>query len=39
MDSPVREYQPGTWGPAPRAEDVVPPGGWADPMMPEAAHV
>ena len=36
MNAPVREYEPGSWGPAPRAEDIVPPGGWADPTMPEA---
>jgi len=35
IDSPVREYEPGTWGPAPRATDVVPPGGWADPTVQE----
>ena len=27
---PVREYEPGTWGPTHRAGDIVPPGGWVD---------
>jgi glucose-6-phosphate 1-dehydrogenase len=36
MHAPIREYEPGTWGPAHRAEDVVPSGGWANPEM-EAA--
>ena len=31
MNTPVREYEPGTWGPADRAQDVAPPGGWANP--------
>ncbi len=40
MKMPVREYEPGTWGPAERAEDIVPPGGWADPAADEvvSAH-
>jgi glucose-6-phosphate 1-dehydrogenase len=33
IDSPVREYEPGTWGPAPRDGDLVPPGGWANPVL------
>jgi len=33
---PVREYEPGTWGPADRGGDVVPPGGWANPEAEEA---
>ncbi len=33
MDSPVREYEPGTWGPPPREGDVTPPGGWANPTL------
>ena len=36
MSVPVREYEPGTWGPADRAGDVVPPGGWANPEMEQA---
>jgi len=35
MNMPVREYEPGTWGPEARAEDIVPPGGWADPAVDE----
>jgi glucose-6-phosphate 1-dehydrogenase len=38
MNLPAREYEPGSWGPAPRLEDIAPPGGWADPAMQEAAH-
>jgi glucose-6-phosphate 1-dehydrogenase len=30
MKLPVREYEPGTWGPAARADDIHPPGGWAN---------
>jgi glucose-6-phosphate 1-dehydrogenase len=30
MKTPVREYEPGTWGPPPLAQDIVPPGGWAN---------
>ena len=33
MNAPVREYQPGTWGPPPRAGDIEPPGGWANPVL------
>jgi len=33
MDSPVREYEPGTWGPAARPDDIAPPGGWQDPAV------
>jgi glucose-6-phosphate 1-dehydrogenase len=40
MHTPVREYEPGTWGPADRAQDPVPPGGWANPTTEEkvSAH-
>ena len=38
MHEPVREYEPGTWGPAPRAADIAPPGGWANPTLDERAH-
>ena len=31
VSAPVREYEPGTWGPDNRAEDIEPPGGWANP--------
>ena len=37
MKAPVREYEPGSWGPAERAGDVVPPGGWANPITDEVA--
>jgi glucose-6-phosphate 1-dehydrogenase len=30
MKPPVRAYEPGTWGPPPLAQDVVPPGGWVN---------
>jgi glucose-6-phosphate 1-dehydrogenase len=36
LDTPVREYEPGTWGPSAQPGDIMPPGGWADPLMPEA---
>ena len=35
MNAPVREYEPGTWGPTDRAEDIAPPGGWANPVTGE----
>jgi glucose-6-phosphate 1-dehydrogenase len=40
MKMPVREYEPGTWGPADRPQDIAPPGGWANPTTNEvvAAH-
>jgi glucose-6-phosphate 1-dehydrogenase len=31
MKLPVRDYAPGTWGPADREGDITPPGGWANP--------
>ena len=31
MKTPVREYEPGTWGPVDPAQDIAPPGGWANP--------
>jgi glucose-6-phosphate 1-dehydrogenase len=39
-NTPVREYEPGTWGPAARAEDIAPAGGWANPAIQEglSAH-
>jgi glucose-6-phosphate 1-dehydrogenase len=37
MRLPVREYEPGTWGPSARTEDVVPPGGWANSTIAEGA--
>ena len=34
MNTPVAEYEPGTWGPA-GAHDLAPPGGWVDPAVDE----
>ena len=31
MNTPVREYEPGSWGPDDPSQHVVPPGGWANP--------
>jgi glucose-6-phosphate 1-dehydrogenase len=39
MNVPVREYEPGTWGPAPLAHDIVPPGGWANSSAEEGATI
>ncbi len=36
MKTPVREYEPGTWGPA-DVSTVTPSGGWANPTTGEAA--
>lgn len=33
MDTPVHEYEPGTWGPDVAGASVVPPGGWHDPVV------
>jgi glucose-6-phosphate 1-dehydrogenase len=33
MPSPVREYEPGSWGPAPEPGDPMPLGGWANPAV------
>jgi glucose-6-phosphate 1-dehydrogenase len=30
MNTPVHEYEPGTWGPDDPSQHVVPPGGWAN---------
>ena len=35
MNAPVREYEPGTWGPAQIAGDFAPAGGWANPTTGE----
>jgi glucose-6-phosphate 1-dehydrogenase len=35
MNTPVREYEPGTWGPADASPTVEPPGGWANPTREE----
>jgi glucose-6-phosphate 1-dehydrogenase len=31
--TPIREYEPGSWGPAEVNERVAPPGGWQDPIV------
>ena len=35
MKTPVREYEPGTWGPADPSSPVAPAGGWANPTTEE----
>jgi glucose-6-phosphate 1-dehydrogenase len=37
QDTPVHEYEPGTWGPKEAAERVAPPGGWQNPTGGPAA--
>ena len=37
MNTPVHEYEPGTWGPTGDAQDIVPPGGWANSTTEEGA--
>ena len=37
MNLPVREYEPGSWGPAERPQDIAPPGGWVSPATNEIA--
>ncbi|MGO9260568.1 MAG: glucose-6-phosphate dehydrogenase [Bryobacteraceae bacterium] len=32
-DTPVYEYDPGTWGPADASQAIVPPGGWHAPVL------
>lgn len=32
-NTPVYEYEPGTWGPKEVGESVTPPGGWANPVV------
>jgi glucose-6-phosphate 1-dehydrogenase len=37
--TPVREYEPGTWGPGEVNQQVAPPGGWHNPViLPPADH-
>ncbi len=36
-NSPVREYEPGTWGPTAKEQDIAPPGGWANPTTEDGA--
>ncbi len=35
-DTPVYEYEPGTWGPAEANELILPPGGWQAPVVTPA---
>jgi glucose-6-phosphate 1-dehydrogenase len=37
MNTPVHEYEPGSWGPTDRAQDIAPPGGWANSTIEEGA--
>jgi glucose-6-phosphate 1-dehydrogenase len=37
MNTPVYEYEPGTWGPTDRTPDIEPPGGWANSTTQEGA--
>ena len=37
MNTPVHEYEPGSWGPARSEQDVAPPGGWANPRGDQKA--
>jgi glucose-6-phosphate 1-dehydrogenase len=39
MKTPVHEYDPGTWGPADRADGIEPPGGWANSTTEQGASV
>lgn len=32
-DTPIYEYEPGTWGPSEVNQKVLPPGGWENPMV------
>lgn len=34
-NTPVYEYEPGTWGPAQVEANIVPPGGWHNPVLAE----
>ena len=36
---PVRAYEPGTWGPPPLAQDIVPPGGWVNSSTESGATI
>jgi glucose-6-phosphate 1-dehydrogenase len=35
-DTPVYEYEPGTWGPAEASRSIIPPGGWHAPVVEPA---
>jgi glucose-6-phosphate 1-dehydrogenase len=36
-DTPVYEYEPGTWGPTDASQSIVPAGGWHSPVLTAAA--
>jgi glucose-6-phosphate 1-dehydrogenase len=36
LNTPVCEYEPGTWGPIDRAQDIAPAGGWVNPTIEDA---
>jgi glucose-6-phosphate 1-dehydrogenase len=36
-DTPVYEYQPGTWGPLEASQSIIPPGGWHTPVLTATA--
>jgi glucose-6-phosphate 1-dehydrogenase len=33
VNTPVYEYEPGTWGPSEVEQKVAPPGGWHNPVL------
>jgi glucose-6-phosphate 1-dehydrogenase len=35
MNTPLRDYECGTWGPTPLAQDISPPGGWVNSSIEE----
>jgi glucose-6-phosphate 1-dehydrogenase len=37
-DTPVYEYEPGTWGPAKTSQSILPPGGWHAPSIAPAKN-
>ena len=39
MNTPVHEYEPGTWGPEDGVEGVTPPGGWANSSVEQGAAI
>jgi len=38
-ETPVYEYEPGTWGPQEANQLIVPPGGWRAPVVTRAEDV
>jgi glucose-6-phosphate 1-dehydrogenase len=37
-DTPVHEYEPGTWGPPQATQLILPPGGWHAPLIAPAKN-